>query len=154
MCEELWQRLGHTASLAYTAWPSYDEALTQDETVEIAVQVRGKVRARIVVPRDADEQQIVAAALAQANVARELSGKAPRRSIVVKGRLVNLIPSDSPIILRLNSNRRHYNPAGAGKTLAGGLLCRYNFLQGVVVSACRKGSRREACSASAPSVAC
>ena len=91
ICEELWQRLGHEASITIEAWPEYDEQLCIDETVEMAVQVKGKLRARIQVAADASEEQIVAAAKAEAKVAAEIAGKEIRRAIVVKGRLVNLI---------------------------------------------------------------
>jgi leucyl-tRNA synthetase len=91
ICEELWQRLGHGQSLTRAPWPSWDEALTRDETVELAVQVNGKVRGRVTVPADATEEQIVCQARGTANVARELAGKTVRRVIVVKGRLINLI---------------------------------------------------------------
>jgi leucyl-tRNA synthetase len=91
ICEELWQRLGHADSLARHPWPTYDEALTRDETVELAVQVNGKLRDRVTVPADATDEQIVEAATQCANVAREVEGKPLRRTIVIRGRLVNLI---------------------------------------------------------------
>ncbi len=92
LCEELWSRLGHDASLTRHPWPTFDPALTEDETVEIAVQIAGKVRGRVQVPADSSEEQIVAAALVIDAVAKELAGRALARTIVVKGRLVNLIP--------------------------------------------------------------
>ena len=91
ICEELWRRLGHAESLAREPWPTYDEALTRDETVEIAVQINGKVRARIEVAADASDEQIIAAACQNPVIARDLAGRSPRRTIVVRGRLVNLI---------------------------------------------------------------
>ncbi len=91
LCEELWQRLGHADSLAAEAWPTWDEALTRDETVELAVQVNGKIRARMTVDVDASDEQIIAQARALEPVSRELAGREPRRSIVVRNRLVNLI---------------------------------------------------------------
>ncbi len=91
VCEELWHRLGHAESLARAAWPAFDEALTRDDSVEIAVQILGKVRARVEVPADAGDDQIVAAALALPAISKEIAGRAIKRSIVVKGRLVNLI---------------------------------------------------------------
>ena len=91
LCEELWQRLGHAEPLAGATWPLYDEALTRDELVEIAVQVRGKVRARIMVPPDASDEDVIAAAKAEPRVAQEIDGKEIRRAIVAQGRLVNLI---------------------------------------------------------------
>lgn len=92
ICEELWHRLGHSDSLAAAAWPSHDDALTRDETVEIAVQVRGKIRDRITVPTSASDDEIVQAALRCPAVAREIGERKLQRAIVVRGRLVNLIP--------------------------------------------------------------
>ncbi|MBP7744514.1 MAG: leucine--tRNA ligase [Phycisphaerae bacterium] len=91
ICEELWQRLGHPTSLVAEPWPTYDEALTRDETVELAVQVRGKIRGRITVAADAAEADIIAQAKALPAVAREIADQTVKRAIVVKGRLVNLI---------------------------------------------------------------
>ena len=90
-CEELWQRLGHAESLAREPWPEYVEALTRAETVELAVQVNDKLRDRVTVPADATEEQILTAALGSAKVAKEVAGREIRRTVVVKGRLVNLI---------------------------------------------------------------
>ncbi|MEP0848673.1 MAG: leucine--tRNA ligase [Phycisphaerae bacterium] len=91
LCEELWSRLGNADSLAYEPWPTYDPTLVQDDTVEIAVQIKGKLRARIQVPADAPDEQVIEAAKAAEVVAKELAGKSVQRAIVVKGRLVNLI---------------------------------------------------------------
>jgi len=91
VCEELWQRLGHAESLTGEPWPSHDEALTIDETVEMAVQVNGKLRGRITVPTDAGDDQIIVTAKALPPVAAALADKPLKRTIVVKGRLVNLI---------------------------------------------------------------
>jgi len=91
LCEELWERLGQGASIVPAPWPSYDDALTIDESVELAVQIKGKLRGRITVATDASEEQIIAAALAEESVAAEVAGKQIKRTIVVKGRLVNLI---------------------------------------------------------------
>ncbi len=91
ICEELWQRRGHTAPLAGEPWPQWDETLVRDEAIEIAVQVNGRVRGRITVSADATDEQIVADAQRSPNVARELSGRTIRKSIIVRGRLVNLI---------------------------------------------------------------
>jgi len=91
ICEELWQRLGHAESLAREPWPTYDEALTRDETIELAVQVKGKLRGRVTVAADASEAQIVEAAGKLDTVKRDTEGKTIRRVIIVQGRLVNLI---------------------------------------------------------------
>jgi leucyl-tRNA synthetase len=91
IAEELWRRLGHEQSLIGEAWPAYEETLARDESVEIAVQVNGKIKSRIHVPADADDAQIEALARADAKVADAIAGKTVRRVIVAKGRLVNLI---------------------------------------------------------------
>lgn len=91
LAEELWQRLGHSESLAHAAWPAFDPALARDEEVEIAVQVTGKVKARIMIPADADEAAVERAALANEQVQAALRGKTVRKVIVVTGRLVNVV---------------------------------------------------------------
>lgn len=91
ICEELWQRLGHERSIMLEPWPSYDEALTIDETIELPVQINGRLRSRIRVPTDASDDQIVAAAKADARINAELAGRPVKRAIVVKARLVNLV---------------------------------------------------------------
>ena len=91
LAEELWSRLGHGESLAYEPWPAFDETLARDETVEIAVQVNGKVKSRIDVPADADEEALQAAALADEKVVAAMAGKPPKKVIVVRGRLVNIL---------------------------------------------------------------
>ncbi len=89
--EELWRRLGHSESLAYEPWPSYDEALTVDATVTYAVQVNGKLRGQVDLAKDAAKDAAIAAARAEENVARHLEGKTIRREIFVPGRMVNFV---------------------------------------------------------------
>jgi leucyl-tRNA synthetase len=91
VAEELWQRLGHAKSIAYEPWPAYDESKLARDTITIAVQVSGKVRGQIEVPVDATEQAILAAAKADEKVQSFIAGKAIKREIYVKGRLVNLV---------------------------------------------------------------
>jgi len=91
LCEELWQRLGHTTLIGQEPWPTYDEALTRDETVELAVQVLGRVRGRMTVAADASDDDILAAALAIENVQRDLAGRKIKKHIIIRGRLINLI---------------------------------------------------------------
>lgn len=91
VAEELWAKLGHTESITYVAWPVADPALLVDHTVEIPVQVNGKVRSRIVVPASADEAVLEATARADDKVVAALAGASPRKVIVVPGRLVNLV---------------------------------------------------------------
>jgi leucyl-tRNA synthetase len=89
--EELWHRLGHTATLAYEPWPTFDPNLACDDEVEVAVQVQGKIKARLMVATDADEETIRTSALADDRVVKALEGKTVRKVIVVKGRLVNIV---------------------------------------------------------------
>jgi leucyl-tRNA synthetase len=91
MAEELWLRLGHGTSLAHGPFPEADPAYLVDETVEYPVQVNGKVRGRVVVAADADEDALKAAAMADEKVRAFLAGATPRKVIVVPGRLVNLV---------------------------------------------------------------
>jgi len=91
LAEELWERLGHDESLAYEPWPTYDEAMIAERTVELAGQVNGKLRGRITVPADADRDACIAAAVAEPKVAAALEGKSVVKQIVVPGRLVNLV---------------------------------------------------------------
>ncbi|MGW4738754.1 leucine--tRNA ligase [Nocardia xishanensis] len=91
VAEELWERLGHSVSLAHGPFPVADPALLVEESVEYPIQVNGKVRSRIQVPADADNAAIEAAALADEKIAALLNGAAPRKLIVVPGRLVNIV---------------------------------------------------------------
>jgi leucyl-tRNA synthetase len=91
LAEELWFRLGHEGTIAYAPWPAADPRWFVDETVEISVQVSGKLRARVRIPADADEAGALAAALADPNVARHLEGREPRRVVFVPGRLINIV---------------------------------------------------------------
>jgi leucyl-tRNA synthetase len=91
IAEELWRRLGHDATLAYEPWPEYDPAMLRRATVEIVVQVNGKVRSRLVVPSDTPEKRLEELALADADVLRHTEGKKVLKVIVVKNKLVNLV---------------------------------------------------------------
>ncbi|MBF6164221.1 leucine--tRNA ligase [Streptomyces gardneri] len=91
IAEELWERLGHTESLAHGPFPVADPALLVEESVEYPIQVNGKVRSRVRVPADADNAAIEAAALADEKIAALLNGAAPRKLIVVPGRLINIV---------------------------------------------------------------
>ena len=80
-----------TGLLADAPWPKADPALLVDDTAKVAVQVNGKLRATIVLPRDVDEATAREAALADANVARALEGRTVRKVIVVPNRIVNVV---------------------------------------------------------------
>jgi leucyl-tRNA synthetase len=95
MCEELWEQLGHADGVVAAGWPSWDDAVAREESIEIPVQVNGKVRARISVPADSTPAANVDIALASADVQRWIEGKTIVKtiharidqpiSIVVKG---------------------------------------------------------------------
>jgi leucyl-tRNA synthetase len=91
VAEELWQHLGHSASLAYEPWPAWDEALAVDDVIELPVQVNGKVRARVQLARDASEADARAAALAADGIAARLAGQTVRKFVYVPGQVVNLV---------------------------------------------------------------
>jgi leucyl-tRNA synthetase len=91
IADELWQRLGHSDSIVWAAFPEADEALLVDETIEVPVQVNGKVRSKIVVPADADAAALEAAARADARIAELLGDRETKRVVAVPGRLVNLV---------------------------------------------------------------
>jgi leucyl-tRNA synthetase len=91
IAEELWQKLGHKRMLCYEPWPKHDPQLVVDDTVTVAVQVNGKLRATVPLPRNASEDQAREAALAQPNVTAALGGKPPRKVIVVPNRIINIV---------------------------------------------------------------
>jgi leucyl-tRNA synthetase len=91
IAEELWERLGHTDTLAYEPWPEYDKELIKEKEVELVVQVNGKIKGRIIVSTDASEEQIKQKALASEKVIAVLAGKQPKKVIVIKSRLVNIV---------------------------------------------------------------
>jgi leucyl-tRNA synthetase len=91
IAEELWQALGHTESLAHEPWPKFDPQLARQETIEIPVQINGKVRSKISVPADADNATIEAAARADERVTELLFAKQILKVVVVPGRLINFV---------------------------------------------------------------
>jgi leucyl-tRNA synthetase len=92
IAEELWtNQLGKPYSIHQQSWPQFDEAAAKEDMIEIPVQVNGKVRDRITVPADADEETIKSAALASETVQKYLEGKEPKKVIVAKGRLVSIV---------------------------------------------------------------
>lgn len=91
LAEEAWAAMGHEGLIADAAWPEVDPALLVDDEVTIAVQVNGKLRDTLVMPKGAPKDVIEAAALAADKIVRSLEGKAPRKVIVVPDRLVNIV---------------------------------------------------------------
>jgi leucyl-tRNA synthetase len=91
ICHRLWRVLGHAGAVIDAPWPAVDPAALVAATREIVVQVNGKVRARLAVPADASQAEVEALALADENVRRFVGGQAPRKVIVVPGKLVNVV---------------------------------------------------------------
>ncbi len=89
--EELWQLLGHTESITYATWPSYDPAWTVDNEVEIVIQVNGKIVDRMRISAEMDQAEMEDAAKQNDKVREALTGKTIRKVIAVKGKLVNLV---------------------------------------------------------------
>src|SRR5690606_11941655 len=89
--EELWTRLGGAAPVQAAAWPVFDPALLESETQKVVVQVNGKRRGEVELPKDADEAAARAAAEADPAVAPHLEGKTIRRVIYVPGRIFNIV---------------------------------------------------------------
>jgi leucyl-tRNA synthetase len=89
--EELWHTLGHADTLAYEPWPAADPALLKADTIEVPVQVNGKLRARLSVPADIDDKALEAAAFADEKVRGLVAGKVVRKVIVVARKLVNIV---------------------------------------------------------------
>jgi len=89
--EELWKRLGNDETLAYHPWPEFDEALCVDDTIEMGVQVNGKTRGTVTLPKDADADTAKALAMEVHNVAKNLEGKDIKKFIYVPGRIINFV---------------------------------------------------------------
>lgn len=91
LAEECWSRLGHGESLAYGPWPEWNPAFLIEANIEVVVQINGKLRGRMVVPKDVDQGTLLAMAKADPVVAPHLDGKTIRKEIVVPGKLVNIV---------------------------------------------------------------
>jgi len=91
IAEELWSQLGKPYSIHTQPWPTVDEAATKEDTIELPVQINGKVRDRVIVPAEATEEEIKSAALASETVQKFLEGKEPKKVIVANRRLVSIV---------------------------------------------------------------
>ena len=91
MAEELWQDMGMKGLVVEQSWPSYDPEALKVEEVEIAVQINGKIRDRVMIPVDADEETVRKLVLERERVKRYLNGKEPKKFFYIKGRLVNIV---------------------------------------------------------------
>jgi leucyl-tRNA synthetase len=97
LAEELWEILGRPAPVSLVAWPKVEEKWLRDETVEIPVQIQGKLRGRVVVPADADAEAMKAAAAADPKIAEQLTGRQVVKVVAVPGRLVNFVVKDQAV---------------------------------------------------------
>jgi len=93
ICHELWQVLGHSGTIAEASWPQVDESALQQATMQMVVQVNGKLRSKIELPLEADKALCESRALADENVQRFTADKTVRKVIVVPGRLINIVVS-------------------------------------------------------------
>ena len=91
IAEEIWQQLGETAPLTHAPWPTYDPAMLIDDEVEMPVQIMGKVRSKIIIAADADNETIENAALNDETIQSQLEGKTVRKIIIVPGKIVNIV---------------------------------------------------------------
>jgi leucyl-tRNA synthetase len=86
--EEIWEKMGHNDTIAYESWPTYDEALTVDDLIEIAVQINGKIRGTISIAKDDPKDDVIAKG--KEAVADKLTGTIVKE-IYVPGRIVNIV---------------------------------------------------------------
>ena len=91
LAEEMWEMLGHEPSIANESWPTWDEALCAEDTIEMVVQVNGKLRARIPMPATASKEEMLEVAKKDAKIVPYLDGRTLVKEIVVPGKLVNLV---------------------------------------------------------------
>ena len=91
IADELWQQLGFSSSVHIDSWPSYDEKYLTEDTITVVIQVNGKLRGKIRIAADADKEEVIKSARANEKAAAYLTGKEPRKTIYVPGKLVNFV---------------------------------------------------------------
>ncbi|GKW46638.1 leucine--tRNA ligase [Planococcus sp. NCCP-2050] len=91
VAEELWEKLGHSETVTYEAWPTFDESKMVDDEIEVVVQVNGKVKTKLLIAKDSTKEQLEAAALADEQVQKAAEGKQVRKVIAIPGKLVNVV---------------------------------------------------------------
>ena len=91
IAEELWSILGHEDTIVYESWPTFDESKLVDNEVEIPVQIKGKVRAKLLVAKDATKDELEALALASEQVQQWLEGQEVKKIIAIPGKMVNIV---------------------------------------------------------------
>ena len=89
--EEIWSLFGHNDTIAFEKWPEYDESKIVDDTIEIAVQVCGKIKCKLTIPADMEQAEVLALAKADEKVKSAIEGKNIVKEIYVKGRIVNIV---------------------------------------------------------------
>jgi leucyl-tRNA synthetase len=91
LAEELWEKLGHSKSTAYEPWPAYDELKCAESTVEVVLQINGKIRSKVAVAKDTSNAELERLALDDANIKRYMDGKRVIKKIIVPNKLVNIV---------------------------------------------------------------
>ena len=91
ICEEMWSLLGHNDTIAYESWPTYDEAKTADDSVEVALQINGKLKGTIMLPVNCPKDDAIAAAKADERVAAAIEGKTIVKEIAVPNKIINIV---------------------------------------------------------------
>ena len=91
IAEELWEKLGHSGTIAYEGWPAYDEAKLKDDEVEIVIQINGKVKHKLLVPIDTNKDALEQIAMDDDTIKAQIDGKTVRKVIAVPGKLVNIV---------------------------------------------------------------
>ncbi len=91
LAEELWDKLGHSDTLSYEPWPTYDTNKLEDPEIQLVVQINGKVRDKLIVPADSDDDTITQIACASEKIQKSLEGKVILNTIVIKKKLVNIV---------------------------------------------------------------
>ena len=91
LCEEMWENMGGKGFASLAQWPEYDEAKTIDSTVELAVQINGKVRGKVTLPMNADKDTALAAVRADEKLFALIDGKTVVKEIVVPNKIINIV---------------------------------------------------------------
>ena len=91
ICEEMWSLLGHNDTIAYESWPTYDESKTADDSVEVALQINGKLKGTIMLPVNCPKDDAIAAAKADERVAAAIEGKTIVKEIAVPNKIINIV---------------------------------------------------------------
>ena len=91
VCEELWEDLGHAATIDTQAWPTWKADALERDVLTVVIQINGKLRGKIDVPSSASKEEVEKLALAEQNIVRHLEGLTVRKVVVIPGKLVNVV---------------------------------------------------------------